>query len=95
MATGPHLILFYDYVPDIVERRAPHREAHLARIADAVAQGRIVMAGALGDPPTGAAVVFAGAAPEEVEAFADGDPYVVNGLVTGRRVVPWTVVASA
>lgn len=95
MATGPHLILFYDYVPDIVERRAPHREAHLARIGEAVGAGRIVLAGALGDPPTGAAIVFAGARPGDVEAFADGDPYVLNGLVTARRVVPWTVAASA
>jgi hypothetical protein len=23
-------LLHYDYVPDILERRAPHREAHLA-----------------------------------------------------------------
>lgn len=51
MATGPHLILFYDYVPDIVERRAPHREAHLAAIGAWVADGRVVMGGAIGDPP--------------------------------------------
>ena len=95
MATGPHLILFYDYVPDIVERRPPHREAHLAKIGAEVDAGRIVMAGAVGDPPTGAAIVFAGVGPDVVEAFADADPYVRNGLVTGRRVVPWTVVASA
>ena len=95
MATGPHLILFYDYVPDIVERRAPHREAHMAHIGEAVDGGRIVMAGALGDPPTGAAIVFAGVGEADVEAWAGADPYVVNGLVTARRVVPWTVVASA
>lgn len=95
MATGPHLILFYDYVPDIVERRPAHREAHLARIGEWMDEGRIVMAGATGDPPTGAAIVFAGADAADVEAFADGDPYVLNGLVTDRRIVPWTVVASA
>ena len=95
MATGPHLILFYDYVADIVERRAAHREAHLARINEWTADGRIVMAGALGDPPTGAAIVFAGASADEVGTFADADPYVTAGLVTGRRVVPWTVVSSA
>jgi uncharacterized protein YciI len=95
MATGPHLILFYDYVPDIVERRPAHREPHLARIGEWRDEGRIVMAGALGDPPTGAAIVFAGADVADVEAFADGDPYVLNGLVTARRIVPWTVVASA
>ena len=95
MATGPHLILFYDYVDDIAERRGPHREAHLARIASGVEAGHIVMAGALGDPPHGAAIVFSGATHEEVESFADGDPYTMAGLVTGRRVEQWTVVASA
>jgi uncharacterized protein YciI len=93
--TGPHVVLFYDYVPDIVERRGPHREAHLARIAEWVADGRIVMAGALGDPPTGAAIVFADMPVAAVEGFADDDPYVVAGLVTARRLVSWTVVASS
>ena len=95
MAVGPHLILFYDYVADIVERRPAHREAHLASIGEWMADGRIVMAGALGDPPTGAAIVFADTPVEDVEAFADADPYVLAGLVTGRRIVPWNVVASA
>jgi len=93
--TGRHVVLFYDYVPDVLARRAPHREAHLARIAEWVADGRIVMAGALGDPPTGAAIVFADLPAAAIEAFADDDPYVRAGLVTERRVVPWTVVASA
>ena len=79
----------------MLERRGPHREAHLARIAEGVADGRIVMAGALGAPPTGAAIVFADVPVATVEAFADGDPYVAAGLVTERHIVPWTVVASA
>ncbi len=95
MPAGPHIVLFYDYVPDIVERRGPHREAHLARIAEWVADGRIVMAGALGDPATGAAIVFADLPVAVIEGFADGDPYVADSLVTERRIVPWNVVASA
>jgi uncharacterized protein YciI len=39
--------------------------------------------------------VFGDVPEEEVARFADGDPYVAAGLVTGRRIVPWTVVASA
>jgi uncharacterized protein YciI len=27
------------------------------------------------------------------EEFAAGDPYVLAGLVTARRIVPWAVVA--
>jgi hypothetical protein len=84
-----HQALFYDYVDDIVERRAPHREAHLQHIADHRELG-LKMAGALGDPPFGALFVFDSQA--DPEAFANRDPYVENGLLTQRRVVPWNVV---
>jgi uncharacterized protein len=88
-----HQILFYDYVDEMLERRAPHREAHLERIRSEKDAGRVVMAGALGDPPHGAAIVFAdGVDPSEVEAFAVEDPYVTAGLVTARRVERWNVV---
>ena len=95
MAAGPHMVLVYDYVADILARRGPHREAHLARIGEWIASGTMLMAGALGDPPTGALFVFADVALTEVERYADGDPYVAEGLVSARRIVPWTVVASA
>lgn len=90
MAT--HHILFYDYVDDIVDRRGPYREAHLARIREGRGAGRIVMAGALGDPPHGAAIVFKDVEPEAIEEFATSDPYVEAGLVTARRIEPWNVV---
>jgi uncharacterized protein YciI len=89
MAEQRH-ILFYEYVADIVERRAPHREAHLSAIRTAKENGRILQAGPLGDPPHGAAIVFAD--PATAEAFAQADPYVTNGLVTSWRVEPWTLV---
>jgi uncharacterized protein YciI len=95
MATGRHLALSYDYVEDVLERRGPHREAHLARIDEGVREGRIVMAGATGDPPAGALIVFADVGEDAVRAWADEDPYVTAGLVTAMRVTPWTVVASA
>lgn len=84
-----HHILFYEYVKDVAERRGPYREAHLERIR---ADERIVMAGALGDPPHGAAIVFRGVEPGEIEAFASEDPYVQAGLVTARRVERWSLV---
>jgi uncharacterized protein YciI len=83
-------VLFYEYVADILERRAPHREAHLAEIHAGKDDGRILMAGPLGDPPHGAAIVFAEREP--AEAFAQTDPYVANELVTAWRVEPWTLV---
>jgi uncharacterized protein len=86
-----HYILFYDYVSDILERRAPHRDAHLAQIRAAKDDGRILLAGPLGDPPHGAAIVFKERA--AAEAFPETDPYVANGLVTDWQVDSWAVVA--
>jgi uncharacterized protein len=87
-----HHILFYDYVDDMAERRGPYREAHLARIAAERKAGRVVMAGALGDPPHGAAIVFTACGPETIERFAASDPYVEAGLVTGQRIERWNTV---
>jgi uncharacterized protein len=107
-----HHILFYEYVEDVLERRAPYREAHLARIRAEREAGRITLAGALGDPQpddviagqegeagsraargiTGAAIVFAGAGRDEIEAFAAEDPYVTAGLVKAHRIERWNVV---
>ena len=84
-------ILFYDYVADILERRAPHRDGHLAQIRAGRDDGRILMAGPLGDPPHGAAIVFKDRA--SAEAFPDSDPYVTNGLVTDWQVDSWAIVA--
>ncbi len=87
-----HHILFYDYVENMAERRGPYRDAHLRRLAAEREAGRLVMAGALGDPPHGAAIVFRGIGPADIEQFAASDPYVEAGLVTARRIERWNVV---
>jgi uncharacterized protein YciI len=87
-----HHLLFYDYVEDILDRRGPHREAHLERIRAAKERGHVALAGALGDPPHGAAIVFRDVAPEQIEAFAREDPYVEAGLVRDWRIEPWRLV---
>lgn len=84
--------LFYHYVENMTERRAPFRERHLARLREWKADGRITEAGALGDPPHGALIVFDVEDPAEVERFAADDPYVLEGLVTARRIEPWALV---
>src|SRR3954471_11451990 len=83
--TGPHQLLFYDYVENIVERRGPHREEHLAYARRFKEDGQIVMAGAAGAPPHGAVFVFRGDDARVAEAYAREDPYVREGLVTAWR----------
>jgi uncharacterized protein len=92
MAAEDHHLLLYDYVPDMAERRGPHREGHLSRIRACQDEGRIVMAGALGDPPHGAAIVFKGATRAEIEQFVADDPYVEAELVTKWYIERWNVV---
>jgi uncharacterized protein YciI len=88
----PNHLLLYDYVEDIVERRAPYRAEHLARIRSEREAGRVGLAGALGDPPVGAAFAFQGVPREHVEAFARDDPYVKAGLVKSHRIEVWNLV---
>jgi uncharacterized protein YciI len=85
-------LLLYEYVADILERRVPHRESHLEKIRDARAEGKIGLAGALGDPPSGGAFQFTAVGVEEIEAFVAADPYVRAGLVTSWKILPWTLV---
>jgi uncharacterized protein YciI len=82
-------LLLYDYVEDIVERRAPYREEHLKRIATEREAGRVTMAGPLGAPPRGAAILFKGVDREAVEEFVRQDPYVQAGLVPVWHVERW------
>lgn len=90
-----HHLLLYEYDPaDILERRAPFREAHLAAIAHEHDAGRLVLAGAYGDPPCGGAFVFRDVESAHVEAFVQADPYVQGGVVLNWRVEPYAIVAG-
>ena len=87
-------LLFYDYVEDILERRAPHREAQLALADAANAAGSLLMAAALTEPLDGALFVFTADDRSVVEEFVERDPYVEQGLVTAWRIRPWNVVVG-
>ncbi len=89
-----HYLLFYDVVPDYVDRRVPLRAAHLAHAWAAADRGELVLGGALADPPDGAVLLFKCDSPGPVETFATSDPYVTNGLVVRWRVREWTTVAG-
>lgn len=91
---GNHL-LHYSYVEDILERRTPHRDAHLALLSQWAAEGRLVAAGAVGSPPHGALIIFHVDDAAEVERYIAADPYVAAGLVREYRIEPWTVAVAA
>jgi uncharacterized protein YciI len=89
-----YFALFYDVVDGFVDKRMPFREEHLRLVREANARGDIVIAGALGDPPESALLVFRVPSSVVAEEFARRDPYVRQGLVVGWKVRPWAVVVE-
>lgn len=88
-----HYLLFYDYVPDYLERRTAHRAAHFAHARKAEARGDLTLAGACTDDgaPIGV-LVFKTADRAVVETFAREDPYTVAGVTVRWHVREWTTV---
>jgi uncharacterized protein YciI len=89
-----HFLLFYDFVPDYLERRAAYRGEHLRLAWEAQGRGALVLGGALSDPVDAAVLLFQGENDQEARAFAAADPYVRAGLVTRWSVRPWTTVVG-
>jgi uncharacterized protein YciI len=87
-----HYLLFYDVSADYLERRANFRAAHLEKGWRAHERGELVLGGALTEPADTAVLLFKGDSPRVAEAFAEADPYVLNGLVVRWRVREWTTV---
>jgi uncharacterized protein len=89
-----HYLLFYEYVPNYLERRNEFRDAHLSLVRAAMDRDELFLGGAFANPADGAVIVFKGNSPEVAKAFAEADPYVRNGLVTAWRVREWTTVVG-
>ena len=86
-------VLLYESAEDVAAKAPPHFPAHKARLDAFHARGELLMVGTFGDPQTqGSMSVFAsrGAA----EEFAQGDPFVLNGVVKGWEVRDWDEVLS-
>jgi uncharacterized protein YciI len=90
----PYFALLYDVVDQFSEKRLPFRAVHLMLVREAHARGEIVMAGAIGEPPQGALLIFQADTAARVEEFARNDPYVLERLVTRWRALPWHVVVE-
>jgi len=89
-------LLKYDYVPDVLEKRGPYREEHIALANRFIQEGSCLSGGPVGEVgsevPKGALFVFEDA--DSAEAYAKGDPYVANGIVTKYSIEEWNVVVQ-
>lgn len=76
------------YCEDVLEKRAPHRQAHLDGLAKQKADGILVTIGPTKDLTQCFAVYDA---PDEatVRQLVEADPYWQNGVWTGYEVKEW------
>jgi uncharacterized protein len=89
-----HFLLFYDFVPDYLARRAAFRDEHLQLAWESQRRGEMILAGAFADPVDGAVLMFQCGSRDVPERFAVLDPYVTAGLVSRWRVRQWNTVVG-
>jgi len=89
-----YYVLTYQVVENFAARRTMYRDNHLRLVRDAHAKGQLLLAGAVGDPPDEALLVFHSPDRSAAETFAKNDPYVREGLVRRWEVRPWAVVVG-
>jgi hypothetical protein len=87
--------------PDSLAKRRAARPAHLARLHDLLAAGRILLAGpfpAIDSPDpgpagfTGSLIVAEFASLDEAKAWAAEDPYTLAGVFASVEVLPFMKV---
>ncbi|MBK7543870.1 MAG: YciI family protein [Candidatus Competibacteraceae bacterium] len=90
--------------PDSLEQRLAARPAHLERLQDLLAEGRLILAGplpAIDGPDPGSAgfqgslMVVEFSSLEEARAWAKADPYVAAGVFAAVDVYPFRKVLPA
>lgn len=79
------------YCPDVVDRRAPFRTAHLDNLRQLHAEGKLLAIGPTTDLKKVFAV-YAVASLEEAKQLVEADPYWQNGIWTEYEIYEWNQV---
>ena len=80
-------VLFYESADDVRSKAPPHVPAHRARWHEFHARGTLVMIGPFANAQEGAMGIFT--TREAAEEFANGDPFVLNGVVRAWHIREW------
>lgn len=84
-------VLLYESADDVRNRAPAHFTAHQARLQEFHGRGEILMVGTFGDPQEqGSMAIFP--TREAAEAFAEGDPFVLEGVVRRWEIREWNEV---
>jgi uncharacterized protein len=91
MSDTAKYVLFYESAEDVMSKAPVHFEAHRARLDEFHGRGELLMVGTFADPQTqGSMSIFT--TREAAEAFVEGDPFVLNGVVRGWEIREWNEV---
>ena len=81
-------VVFYDSADDVLAKAPPHFPAHLARLREFHSRGELLMVGTFADPQEdGSMSIFASR--EAAEEFVNEDPFRLNGVIRGWRILEW------
>jgi uncharacterized protein len=81
-------VLWGSYCEDVVTKRAPYREAHLAGLAQQKADGILVTIGPTQDL-TKVFGIYEATDEQQVRNLIEADPYWVNNIWTEYQVKEW------
>lgn len=84
----PKYVLWGSYCDNVLERRAPHRQAHLDRLAQLKAEGALITLGPTQDL-TQVFGVYEAEDEAAVRKLVEDDPYWQNGIWTEYEVKEW------
>ena len=82
-------VLWGTYCDDVLEKRAPYRDEHLARLQQLKESGSLITLGPTTDLSRVFGIVEANSA-EAAEALVKADVYWREGIWTSVEIHPWT-----
>ena len=81
-------VLFYESADNVISKAPAVYPAHVARLQEFKARGELLMVGTFADPQAdGSMAIFN--TRDSAEAFATGDPFVLQGVVRSWTVKEW------
>jgi len=84
----PKYVLWGKYCTDVLEKRAPYRQAHLDRLAELKATGALITIGPTQDL-TRVFGVYEAADEATARQLVEADPYWQNGIWTEYEIMEW------
>lgn len=87
----PKYVMWGSYCENVLEKRAPYREAHLAGLQVQKEQGVLVALGPTTDT-TKVFGIYEADSEAAVRQVVEGDPYWQNGIWTDYQIYEWNQV---